>query len=156
MLVSVPQEKTQLRRPHPDGWRHSDFFGHVDLSNLLRNRVISNADYREAKDLAPPEREGVPWFAGVKIAAGSEVWCLLLQRSGEKSPFSRKELEQLADLSPALSKAAAQAQLLGFARADGALGVFDLLNLPAALLDRYGRVVNINHAVRNGYSTVTS
>jgi DNA-binding CsgD family transcriptional regulator len=145
MLVSVPQENTQLRPRHPSGWV-DHILGHVGASNLLRDRVISNADYREAEDLAPPEREGVPWFAGVKIAAGSEAWCLLLQRSVERSPFSRKELEELADLSPALSQAAAKAQLLGFARADGALGVFDLLNLPAALLDRYGQVVKVNHA----------
>ena len=143
MLLPVPPGKTPCGQCHPCGWI-DHILDHTGVSKLLRDRVISNADWKPG-DLAPPEREGVPWFAGVKIAAGSEAWCLLLQRSVERSPFSRKELEELADLSLELSETAAQAQLLGFARSHGALGVFDLLNLPAALLDRYGQLVSVNH-----------
>jgi len=152
MLLSVPQGKTLFRRPYPCGWI-DDVLDQRGASDLLRERVISNADYRKPEDLARPEHEGIPWFAGVKIAAGGEVWCLLLQRSGEKGPFSRQELEELADLSLELSEAATQAQLLGFARSHGALGVFDLLNLPAALLDRYGQLVSVNRAAEQLFGT---
>jgi DNA-binding CsgD family transcriptional regulator/PAS domain-containing protein len=152
MLLSVPQGKTLFRRPYPCGWI-DDVLDQRGVSDLLRERVISNADYGKPEDLARPEREGIPWFAGVKIAAGGEVWCLLLQRSIEKGSFSRKELEELADLSLELSEAAAQAQLLGFARSHGALGVFDLLNLPAALLDRYGQLVSVNQAAEQLFGT---
>jgi DNA-binding CsgD family transcriptional regulator len=145
MLLSVPRGKTLFPQRYPCSWI-DQILDQEGVSKLLRDRVVSNASYRKPEDPAPPGREDVPWFAGVKIAAGSEVWCLLLQRSVEKGPFSRIQLEVLADLSPELSKAAAQAQLLGFARADGALSVFELLNLPAGLLDRHGQLVNINQS----------
>jgi DNA-binding CsgD family transcriptional regulator len=145
MLLLVPRGTTLFPRRYPCGWI-DHILDQEGVSKLLRDRVISNAGSRKPKDGAPPGREDVPWFAGVKIAAGSEVWCLLLQRSLEKGPFSQKELKELADLSLELSEAAAQAQLLGFARSQGALGVFDLLNLPAALLDRYGQLVAVNRS----------
>jgi DNA-binding CsgD family transcriptional regulator len=146
MLLSVSPE-TQFSQPYTCGWIDHVLY-HGGVSKLLRERVISNAGCWKPEYQAPPEHENAPWFAGVKIAADSEVWCLLLQRSIEQGPFSRTELKELADLSLVLSKVAADAQLLGFARAEGALGVFGLLNVPAALLDRYRQVVNTNQAAK--------
>jgi DNA-binding CsgD family transcriptional regulator len=147
MLLPVPPEETQFSRNHPCGW-----IDHVldrrGVSKLLRDGVISNADCEKPEHEATPEGESVPWFAGVKVTADSEVWCLLIERSIEQGPFSRTDLRELADLSPVLSKAATEAQLLGFARAEGALSVFGLLNLPAALLDRYGKLVHMNQAAK--------
>jgi len=147
MFLSVPQGKTQFSQHHPCGWidRVLDYGG---VSKLLRDRVISNADCKKPEYQAPPERETVPWFAGLKIAADSEVWCLLIQRSIEQGPFSRTELTELADLSSVLSKVATEAQLLGFARAQGALGVFSLLDVPAALLDRRGQPIHLNQPAK--------
>jgi DNA-binding CsgD family transcriptional regulator len=147
MLLPVPPEETQFSQYHTCGW-----IDHVldrrGVSKLLRDGVISNADCGKPECRVPPERESVPWFAGVKVTAGSEAWCLLIQRSIEQGPFSRTELRELADLSPVLSKAATEARFLGFARAEGALSVFGLLNLPAALLDRYGELVHMNQAAK--------
>jgi len=147
MLLAVPHGNPPFWQHYPCVWI-DHILDHRGISRLLRNRVISNADCGKPGYEATPEGESVPWFAGVKITADSEVWCLLIQRSIEQGPFSRTELEELADLSRVLSQAATEAQFLGFARADGALSVFGLLNLPAALLDRHGEAVHMNQTAK--------
>jgi DNA-binding CsgD family transcriptional regulator len=97
-----------------------------------------------------PERESLPWFAGISVAAADvDRWCLLIQRSNEQGTFSEVELKRLAGLSAELSIVATEARRLGIVRAEGALRIFNMLHLPAALLDRYGRLVEMNQEAKH-------
>ena len=149
VLLAVPQGEPPILREHAGGWAQR-ILDSRHVSKLLRDQLISDTDYthEEIKCSRPygasPEAESLPWFAGVKITADDEFWCLLIQRSIKQGPFSAAELKELANLSPVLSQAASEARLRGLARADGALTVFGLLKLPAVLLDRYGQLIKMN------------
>ena len=86
------------------------------------------------------------WFAGVKVEAGDDLWCLSIQRSLQQGPFSPTELEQLASLSGRLASGAAVARALGFRQAHAALEAFSVTGSPTLLLNRCGEVLQINEA----------
>ncbi|WP_319799190.1 helix-turn-helix transcriptional regulator [Nitrobacter sp.] len=110
-----------------------------DFTSL--EEIKRNAYYQEF--LAPV---GLRWFAGVKIAAGEDLWSLSIQRTIQDGPFSPSEVTEFSELSTRLSGAAALARALDFARIDAALAAFEISGLAVALIDRMGEVFRINEA----------
>jgi DNA-binding CsgD family transcriptional regulator len=137
-----------------DGWIHRDE-RYRAMSALRRKGVATDLDiitldeikrrpyYQEL--LAP---HGLHWFAAIKFASGEHRWTLSIQRSIAQGPFTAKEQQRLAAHSICLSGAAALAQALGMARADAALGAFEVSNTAVVLLDRCAEVLRINGAAQ--------
>jgi DNA-binding CsgD family transcriptional regulator len=86
------------------------------------------------------------YFAGVKMAAGDDLWILSIQRSPQQGPFSPSEMRSLVTLSQNVAGAAALARTLGFAAANAAVEALELNGSGVALLDRRGEVIRLNRA----------
>jgi DNA-binding CsgD family transcriptional regulator len=134
-----------------DGWIHRDE-RYRGVHVMLQRGVTTDFDFASPTEISrhPYYQEflapfGLRWFAGVKVAAGDDVWCLSIQKSIKQGPFTCAEVEQLASLSRQLGFAAALAQAFGFARAEAALDAFNVSGSPVALLDRCGEVLRLNH-----------
>jgi DNA-binding CsgD family transcriptional regulator len=110
-----------------------------DFTNL--EEIKRSPYYQEF--LAPG---GLRWFAGIKVAAGGDLWSLSIQRTIEEGPFSPTEVAQFAELSTRLSGVAALARALDFARIDAALGAFEVSGLAVVLINRMGEVFRVNEA----------
>ena len=111
----------------------------TDLDFLTPGQIARHPYYQEF--LAP---NGQKWFAGVKVEAGDDLWCLSIQRSPAQGPFSPDEVQRLAAASEALSGSAALGRALSFSRADTALEAFEMSGKAVVLLDRGGRVMRAN------------
>jgi DNA-binding CsgD family transcriptional regulator len=161
ILLPVPPGKAPIIRlseslrchseiDHLDGWVQYDL-GHRGVSQLLRDRVVSNFDCGTPQEInCGPNYPGgldrlkLPYFAGVKVEADDNLFCLVIQRSDRQVPFSGVELKKLANISSVLSRAASEAWKLGLARSEGALRTFSVLRWPAALLNHYGQLIQMN------------
>ena len=133
-----------------EGWVEQDL-RYRGIPRLLKAGVVCDLDFMtEAEVKSSPYYQeflgpgGLRWFAGLKITAGEDVWCLSIQRSIDQGPFSPNELRSLLPLSAPLSSAATTARALGYARAEGALGAFEFSDLAAIMLDRFGNVLRLN------------
>jgi DNA-binding CsgD family transcriptional regulator len=89
---------------------------------------------------------GLQYYAGVKMAADSDLWVVSIQRSLQQGPFSAHEKRELAALSSRISSAAALARALGFAASNAAVEAFEISGRAIALLNRRGEVVRLNRA----------
>lgn len=165
ILLPVPQERAPIIRVseslrptrefnYLDGWVQCDL-GSRGVSNLLRDRIVTNYDCRTPKIIdcdvrfpGTPEGVSLPYFAGIKVSAHDRLFCLFIQRSSHQVPFSRAELKKLAKLSSALSAAATEAWMQGLQRAGSVLSVFNLLRWPAFLLDHYGQLIEMNQIAK--------
>jgi DNA-binding CsgD family transcriptional regulator len=133
-----------------DGWHVRDE-RYLGITKMMQNGVVDDLDishldrikrhpyYQEF--LAP---HGLRWFAGVRVAAGDDVWCLSIQRGINQGPFSRAEKNRLARISDRLSTSAVLARALGTASATGALQAFEVSGKAVVLLNRYGEVFRAN------------
>ena len=110
--------------------------------DIVRPEEIGRSPYYQ--ELLAPFK--LQWFAGVKVAAGDDLWCLTLQRSRSEGPLSRGDLRRLGSLSNSLSSAAALARAIGFARAEAASDAFEMTGTAVVLFDRCGDVLRINQA----------
>jgi DNA-binding CsgD family transcriptional regulator len=86
------------------------------------------------------------YFAGVKMAAGDDLWCVSVQRSAQQGPFSTTQMRTLAVLSEKIASAAALSRALCLAAANGAMEALELSSSGVALLDRHGQVLRLNRA----------
>lgn len=121
------------------------------IPTMQRRGVSSEFDFTTPDEMARNPyyqdylgRHRLKWFAGVKMSAGEDAWCLALQRTSAQGPFSPEELRGLADLSRRLGGAAALACAFGFARMESALAAFDTSRVPVAAINRSGEVVRLN------------
>ncbi|RUV01681.1 MAG: helix-turn-helix transcriptional regulator [Mesorhizobium sp.] len=133
-----------------DGWIDRDDRYNL-LPLLVRRGAVSELDVLTPEEIArhPYYQEflapfGLRWFAGVKVAAGDDLWCLSIQRSIQQGPFSPSEMQSFADFSRQLGSAAAFARMLSFARAEGAMDAFSASGTPAVMLDRNAAVILVN------------
>jgi DNA-binding CsgD family transcriptional regulator len=111
----------------------------TDFDILSPDQISRHPYYQEF--LAP---FGLRWFAGVRVSAGDDFWCLSIQRSIVQGPFDQNELLQLAGLSKQLASAVAIANAIGFVRAEAALDAFCASGTPVAMIGRNGTVIAIN------------
>jgi DNA-binding CsgD family transcriptional regulator len=135
-----------------DGWhRHDQRYHGVakmcqagvadDLDCVSADEIRRHPFYQEF--LAP---RGLRWFAGVNMQAGDNIWCVSINRSIARGPFSAGEKRQLARLSHKLAAAGALSQALGFATSSATLEAFDVSGTAAVLLDRQAQVIRTNRA----------
>ncbi|MCJ2023440.1 helix-turn-helix transcriptional regulator [Methylobacterium sp. J-067] len=89
-------------------------------------------------------RFGFKWFAGVRITAGDDIWCLTLQRSSDEGFFTADEQATALRLSAPIERAAHFAQIVAEARFNGMTDTLDTLTVAALLVNRVGRVVHVN------------
>jgi DNA-binding CsgD family transcriptional regulator len=135
-----------------DGW-HSRDERNRGAPTLIRNGVADDFDSMPAEMMRrhPYYQEflapaGLRWFAGVKMGAGDDFWCLSIQRGLNELPFSPEEKRQLGQLSRVLSTVAAFTQALGFAASSALLEAFDVSQTAAVLLNRRAEVVRTNRS----------
>ena len=112
-----------------------------DLDLFNANQIRRHPYYQEF--LAP---HNLRWFAGVKVASGTDLWCLSIQRTIAQGPFTPEEKRKLAQLSGSLSSSAALAQTLGSTMARGALEAFEISGTAALLINGRGEVFKANHS----------
>jgi DNA-binding CsgD family transcriptional regulator len=144
----LPSFDTYIR----EGWIHRD--ERYRAQNVFKKKaVFTEFDFTTPDDIAqhPYYQEflapfGLRWFAGVKIACGDDLWCLSMQNSIERGPFSRAELTSFEDLSVRLSSAAALGRTLGFAKAEATLEAFQISGRAAVLIGPRGDVFRVNRA----------
>ncbi len=118
-----------------DGTR--DFHGVEDLMSpqRLAGDPVQQA-YREAE---------LGWQVGSAIPLASGTTMILsFERELADGPLDPARLRRLAGLRPHLQRAASIAAESGLGRARGTLDALSALAVPAALLDRSGRVVGAN------------
>ncbi|MFZ3353186.1 MAG: helix-turn-helix transcriptional regulator [Xanthobacteraceae bacterium] len=135
-----------------DGWYKTDP-RYAGIPALIQRGVMSDFDVAPPDEFVrtPIYRElcaplGLRWVAGVKVAAGDDLWCLAIQRSAAEGPFGPEDIRRLSALSRNLSAAAATARAFGFARAEGALDAFEMSASAVVLFDRSGDVFRLNKA----------
>ncbi|MER9124256.1 helix-turn-helix transcriptional regulator [Mesorhizobium sp. M0959] len=116
----------------------------TDFDIMAPDQISRDPYYQEF--LAP---FGLRWFAGVKVAAGDDFWCLSIQRSIEQGPFDQSELLELGGLSKQLGTAAVFANAVGFARVEAALDAFCASATPAVMLGHNGTVIGMNGPAEN-------
>lgn len=137
-----------------DGWHQADP-RYAGIPALIRRGAMSDFDVGPPEEFArtPIYRElcaplGLRWVAGVKVAAGDDLWCLAIQRSADEGPFGPHDIGRLSVLSRSLSAAAATARAFGFARAEAALDTFEMSGSAVVLFDRCGEVFRLNKAAQ--------
>ncbi len=135
-----------------DGWHQTDP-RYAGIPALIRRGAMSDFDVGPPEEFVrtPIYRElcaplGLRWVAGVKVAAGDDLWCLAIQRSADEGPFAPQDMRRLSALSRSLSAAAATARAFGFARAEAALDAFEMSGSAVVLFDRCGEVFRLNKA----------
>jgi DNA-binding CsgD family transcriptional regulator len=138
-----------------DGWHQRDE-RYRGVSLLLERGVVDDLDVLDPDEIQrhPYYQEflaplGLQWFAGVKIASETDVWCLSVQRRNEQGPFSDNEKHQLARLSHRLSSSAVLSRTLSTAAADGALDAFDMCRTAVVLINRRGEVFRANQSAEH-------
>jgi DNA-binding CsgD family transcriptional regulator len=137
-----------------EGWHARDEqFRCVDT--MMRHGVADDFDFSNPEEMKkhPYYQDflrpvGLRYFAGIKMAAGDDLWCVSIQRTPEQGPFSTAEKERLAALSPRLSSAAALARALGFAAIKGAVEAFEVGGSAIVLVDRCAEVLQVNTAAQ--------
>jgi DNA-binding CsgD family transcriptional regulator len=92
---------------------------------------------------------GLQYFAGVKMSAGDDIWCVSIQRSIQQGPFSLNEMRKLAALSQKFAGAAALARTIGISTANAAVEAIELSNSAVALLNRSGEILRLNRAAES-------
>jgi hypothetical protein len=86
------------------------------------------------------------WFAVVGFRAGTSLWGMSFQRTIRQGPFERTDQRILAQISRRLSEAATLPQVISRAVLTGTMNALNLVQQPAAVLDRLGSVIDTNAA----------
>jgi DNA-binding CsgD family transcriptional regulator len=133
-----------------DGWIHRDE-RYRAMPAFSRRGAATEFDFTDSDEIARHPfyqdflaRFGLRWFAGVRVGAGDDVWCLSVQRSITQGPFAPSEVKDLAVLSGHLAGAGELARALAFARAEAAMQAFQISGAAVLMLDRRGEVVCAN------------
>lgn len=93
-------------------------------------------------------RHKLRWFAGVGVQAGSDLWCLSIQRSIDQGPFERHQLKQLQNLRQPFSDAVTLARLCAVNRLSSLCAGLDLVEHAAVICDGVGRICVVNETAR--------
>jgi len=115
-----------------------------DLDFISQDEMKRHPYYQEF--LQP---HGLQYFAGVRMAAGDDLWCVSIQRSAQQGPFSPREMLTLATLSKKIAGAAALARALGLASANAAVEALELSGSAVALLNPSGEVLRLNQTAES-------
>jgi DNA-binding CsgD family transcriptional regulator len=138
-----------------DGWHARDERFNV-FDTLVRDGVADDFAFTNPEEMKrrPYYQEflrptGLQYFAGVKMAAGDDLWCVSIQRSPQQGPFSPTEMRKLAALSQKFASAAALARALGVVATKAAVEAIELSNSAVVLLNRNAEVLRLNRAAES-------
>ncbi|BAT59356.1 bacterial regulatory proteins, luxR family [Variibacter gotjawalensis] len=93
---------------------------------------------------------GLGWSASTAICSTSQdIIVFDLEQRFDKGPIGRDTLSKLDDFRPHIARAALVASRLGMKQAHSAVGAFQLVGLPAAVITRTGRVLAANELLEN-------
>ena len=138
---------------------------HLAIPDTRENRVltrISEGFRTDYDDFTPAEiardpyyqeflaPHGLGYHAAATLASGSDELILSLKRPAHRGHYDGYELDQLQRALPHLRRAARTAAMAWRASFDGQLDSFAHIGIGAVLLDRRGRVVEVNQAVTLG------
>lgn len=133
-----------------DGWHLRDE-RHRGIDLMVQRGVVDDLDIHNVSQIKrhPYYQEflaphNLRWFAGVKVASGSDLWCLSIQRTIAQGPFTNEEKRKLAQLSRSLSSSAALARTLSSRTAQGALEAFEMSGRAALLINGRGEIFMAN------------
>lgn len=84
------------------------------------------------------------WSMGIGVNTGGDEWCLILQRGDRAGMFDESEQKQLIQLAAPMNQSALLSRHLSFGRAAGMNEAFTLLGCASILLDRSGKVFQLN------------
>lgn len=91
----------------------------------------------------PGKRE---WWAILRAKTRHQDWCLNLYRGGRQGPFRPAEAAEVSRAAPRLGRLGVLVERVAEAGWDARLDSFNHLRLAAFLIDREGRVLNMNAA----------
>jgi DNA-binding CsgD family transcriptional regulator/PAS domain-containing protein len=157
-LPNTPSSESLLRSFEAyfrDGWHARDERFKV-LDQMVRHGVANDFSFTNPGEMKrhPYYQEfllphGLQHFAGVKMAAGDDMWCVSIQRSIQQGSFSPNEMRKLAALSQKFAGAAALARAIGISTANAAVEAIELSNSAVALLNRSGEILRLNRAAES-------
>lgn len=120
-------------------------------SFLVRNELAFDYQFIEMEGFESSNyyadflaKHGRKWFAGVGASLDGDLWCLALQRSPDKGPFLPSEVQRLRALQARLHRSALVARVISQSWFRGASAAFEMDGIAMVLLDRYGRVIEMN------------
>lgn len=132
------------------GWFSRDE-RYLGTPTFLRTGVVTDDDCMPAEARKKSafyqdfiQRSGLMEFAGVRVGRDDHIWNMSLQRAAGAEPYSEQELSFLAKLSNQLDVVVKTSQALHLQKGLSALDAFEFSSHAAVLLDRTGKVVNIN------------
>lgn len=152
-LQHFPVSQTLMRAAESyvsEGWVHRDERAKA-MPAMLKNGVATDFDAispdemrrnQYYQDMVVPHN--LHWFAGVRVVADGDTWCLSILRSHSQGRFQPHELEKLNQLGALLGPAAMLARALGLARAEGAMAAFEMSETAALMLNSAGEVIKLN------------
>lgn len=137
-FVTVADQANNPRPQRALERKHAGFLSDLDLCTIEELQ----ADPIYTRMLYP---SGISWTAGTVITVPSGDFLIFdIVKSSKQTPFEKAEIAALDKLRPDLARAALLSARLGLQRACNTVDVLDAIGLPAALLNRSGRVVAEN------------
>jgi len=150
MVLPSEQVAEAADRYVKEGWYLQDV-RYRGIPHLKTRGIIVDQDIVSSSDMERLpfyteflKRSGFQWFAGLKIDAGDDMWCLTLQRNAAMGAFDAAEQARLLRLSSIISRGATLANRLNSARLDGAVDASEALNCACLFVNRFGKVVRLN------------
>lgn len=139
---------------HGGWWARDERFRGLPI--LLEHGIFSEFDFTTPEEMRRSAyyqdflaRHKRQWFAGVGFMAGSDLWCLSIQRTIAQGPFERSDMKRLKDLWQPFSDVATLSRIIGQARFSSLTWGLDLVRHPAIVCDAAGRISAVNQGARS-------
>ncbi len=152
----TPDVNDYFRRSYfAEGWHARDVRAERGVPLLLKGaKVITDQDIVTpdemqrvglyAESLVP---NGLKWFAAIGFWSGPALWGLTIQRTDEQGAFDEYDKRALGSIAQRLTETATLSWAVGRAALNGMTNALELVRQPALVLDRLGRVVDVNRLV---------
>jgi DNA-binding CsgD family transcriptional regulator len=136
-----------------DSWHALDVRALRALPLILRGQpvVIDQDIFSSPEEMSKQDQynelsipSGLQWWAVVGFGADGKHWGISFHRTIRQGPFDQQDKRTLAQISQRLSEAATLSQAVSRAALTGAVNALNLMRQPAAILDRFGRVLDTN------------